>query len=68
MPGVGGEGGQGPDGQADGQGLPHRDPTSATPRHVPQGKHNGQEPQYRGNNFSGFAGLILATVPGSFPG
>ena len=44
LPCVGGKGGEGPDGQTDGQGLPHRDPPAPAPPHVTQREHNSQEP------------------------
>ena len=55
LPCVGGKGGEGPDGQTDGQGLPHRDPPAPAPPHVTQREHNSQEPMYNRHirdNFS----------------
>jgi len=44
LPGVCGEGGERPDGEADGEDLPHGQPAAPAPGHVTQREHNRQEP------------------------
>ncbi len=44
IPGVGGEGSEPPDQQADDEDPPDRQVPATAPGHVPQGQHNCQEP------------------------